>query len=44
MSKVVLDTSIISKSILLPRKSLPKDIYEREAKTHKKMQAINKIS
>jgi predicted nucleic acid-binding protein len=43
MSKVVLDTSIIVKSILLPRKSLPKDIYEREAKTHKKCKQLIKF-
>ena len=44
MSKVVvLDTSVIVKSILLPKKSIPKDIYEREIKTHKKCKQLIKF-
>ncbi|ACX72795.1 PilT protein domain protein [Methanocaldococcus vulcanius M7] len=43
MIKVVLDTSVIVKSILLPRKSLPKDIYDREIKTHNKCKQLIKF-
>ena len=43
MNKVVLDTSVIVKSILAPRKSLPKDVYEREIETHKKCRKLIKL-
>jgi predicted nucleic acid-binding protein len=43
MIKVVLDTSIIVKSLLYPRKSLPEDIYDREIKTHKKCRHLIKF-
>ncbi len=39
-SKVVLDTSIVAKSIMAPPRYLPKDIYERETKTREKIRVI----
>ena len=38
--KVVLDTSVIIKSIFSPRKSLPDEIYGRELDTHEKCRSI----
>ena len=38
--KVVLDTSIVAKSIMAPPRYLPKDIYEREIKTREKIRVI----
>jgi predicted nucleic acid-binding protein len=39
---VVLDTSVIIKSLLKPPKHLPRHIYERELETHRKCKAIMK--
>ncbi|ASJ03425.1 hypothetical protein A3L09_09210 [Thermococcus profundus] len=38
--RVVLDTSVIAKALLRPRKSLPKEIFERESETHRKSKLI----
>ncbi|WP_167910492.1 antitoxin family protein [Thermococcus sp. Bubb.Bath] len=38
--RVVLDTSVIAKALLKPRKSLPKEIFERESETHRKSKLI----
>jgi len=40
LGKVVLDTSIIVKAILKPGRWLPRDIYEREIKTHEKSRLL----
>ncbi len=39
MEKVVLDSSVIVKSILKPGRWLPDDIYERGLRTHHKAKA-----
>ncbi len=38
--KVVLDTSVVAKSILAPPKYLQRDIYEREMETRQKIRVI----
>ena len=38
--KVVLDTSVIAKALLRPRRSLPKEVLERENKTHEKAKLV----
>lgn len=43
MGKVVLDSSVIVKSILKPGRWLPEDVYRRELETHRKAKAIVKI-
>ncbi len=40
MDRVVLDTSVIVKSIFKPRRSLPDEIHRRELNTHEKCRAI----
>ncbi len=40
MDKVVLDTSVVAKSILAPPKYLQKDVYEREIETRQKIRVI----
>ncbi|WP_456424013.1 PIN domain-containing protein [Thermococcus sp.] len=41
--KVVLDTSVIAKALMKPRRSLPKDILERELETHGKARLVVKL-
>ncbi len=43
MEKVVLDSSVIVKSILKPGCWLPDDVYGRELKTHHKAKALIKL-
>ncbi len=43
MGKVVLDTSVIVKAILKPGRWLPRDIYEREIKTHEKLRLLIRL-
>ena len=42
-TSLVLDTSIVAKSILKPPRHLPRHIYEREAETRRKINAILEI-
>ena len=37
---VVLDTSVVVKSILAPPRYLQRDVYEREIRTHEKIHVI----
>ena len=39
-SKVVLDTSVVAKSIMAPPRYLQRDIYEREMETRRKIRVI----
>ena len=41
--KVVLDTSVIAKALMKPRKSLPKEVFKREIETHRKAKLIIRI-
>ncbi len=43
MGKVVLDTSVIIKAVLKPGRWLPRDVYEREIKTHKKSRLLIRL-
>ncbi len=40
MEEVVLDSSIIIKSILKPGRWLPEEVYRRELETHHKARAL----
>ena len=42
-ASVVLDTTVIVKSLLKPAKHLPRNIYDRELSTHKKCRAIMRL-
>ncbi len=42
-NSVVLDTSVVAKSILAPPRYLRKDIYEREIKTREKIRVILRL-
>jgi len=39
-NRAVLDTSVVAKSILAPPRHLPKDIYDREMETRRKIRVI----
>ncbi|NJE00480.1 type II toxin-antitoxin system VapC family toxin [Thermococcus sp. JdF3] len=41
--RVVLDTSILAKALLKPRRSLPPEVYTRESNTHKKARLVVKL-
>ncbi|NJE30360.1 PIN domain-containing protein [Thermococcus sp. 18S1] len=41
--KVVLDTSVIAKALMKPRRSLPQNVLERELKTHEKARLVVKL-
>jgi len=43
MNSVVLDTSVIVKSVFKPLRSLPEDIRKRELETHKKCRKIIRV-
>ena len=38
--KVVLDTSVIAKALLRPRRGLPKEVLKRETETHEKAKLV----
>ncbi len=42
-ANVVLDTTVVVKSLLKPAKHLPRSIYDRELSTHKKCRTIMKL-
>ena len=40
MEEVVLDASVIVKSVLKPGRWLPDEVYKRELETHRKAEAL----
>ena len=43
ITSIVLDTTVIIKSLLKPAKHLPRNIYDRELSTHKKCRTIMRL-
>ena len=41
--RVILDTSVLAKALLLPRRGLPEDVYQRELETHRKAKLVVKL-
>ena len=42
-ASIVLDTTVIVKSLLKPAKCLPRNVYDRELSTHKKCRTIMRL-